>query len=79
MVTYTLGKYVSISIDWCALRGHVWLLDKKANRWRCKRCAGTLFVSQLDSHHYRPYSKQDDIGDTYGRYYFDPQSAPEVR
>lgn len=78
--TYRLGKSVtiSVSIDWCAIKGHVWLLNKGANRWCCARCPARLYVSQVDSYRNIPYARQTVTRETYGRYHFSTVPARET-
>lgn len=78
MATYSFGKHITLSIDWCAFRGHVWLLDKDANRWCCDLCPARLYVSQVDSYRNIPVAFQTVTHETYGRYQFSIIPAREV-
>ena len=79
MATYSFGKHITLSIDWCAFRGHVWLLDKNANRWCCDHCPARLYVSQVDSYRNIPVAYQTVTEETYGRYAFSLTRAREVK
>lgn len=78
MATYSIGKHITLNIDWCAFRGHVWLLDKNDNRWCCDRCPARLYVSQMDSYRNIPIPFQTVTHETYGRYQFSTVPAREV-
>lgn len=54
----------------CKLFGHKWKLHREVPfGWHCKRCGGTLKVSQMNSFEQVPYARQEATG-SYGKYHW---------